>query len=140
MDPPLLLDVPALLACQPQLEGDVVSKVEFLLAGEVVGAVQVLYGVVKTVLLKQGFAFFLRDKCMVSIRNLDVMSNEKHTASSQLILSVAKLFPGYFLVWLRICDKDHINTNKEPKHSIEKNSCNDLQSKGTRKIFLRSIN
>ena len=58
MDPPLLLDVPALLAGQPQLESDVVSKVEFLLAGEVVGAVQVLYGVVKTVLLKQGFAFF----------------------------------------------------------------------------------
>ena len=51
------LDVPALLARQPQLEGDVVAEVELLLAGQVVGAVQVLDGVVQTVLLQQGFAF-----------------------------------------------------------------------------------
>ena len=57
MYPPLLLHVPTLLASEPQLEGDVVAEVELLFAGEVVGAVQVLYRVVQAVLLQQSLAF-----------------------------------------------------------------------------------
>ena len=52
-----LLHVPALLACQAQLKGDVVAKVELLLAGQVVGAVKVLDGVVKAIFLQQGFSY-----------------------------------------------------------------------------------
>ena len=57
MDSALLLQVPALLARQAQLEGNVVAKVELLLACQVVGAVQMLYRVVQAIFLQQGFAF-----------------------------------------------------------------------------------
>ena len=70
MDSALLLHIPALLARQSQLKGDVVAKVELLLARQVVGAVQVLYRVVQAVLLQQGFAFrerFIRENDSVRL-------------------------------------------------------------------------
>ncbi len=57
VDPLLLLLAPALLAGDPQLHGDVVAKVELLLAGKVVGALKVFDRVVQGVLLQEGLAW-----------------------------------------------------------------------------------
>ena len=64
------MHVPALLARQAQLKGDVVAKVELLLAGQVVGAVKVLDGVVQAIFLQQGFAY-LKQREGLSVNSLE---------------------------------------------------------------------
>ncbi len=53
----LLLDVPSLLSCDPELHCNVVSEVQLLFFGKIVGPLQMLDGFVQTVAFQQSFAW-----------------------------------------------------------------------------------